>query len=337
MCADPRIAFVIPYYGRWPWYWPIWASSAGANPQFDFLFLTDLPSPEPRPKNVRMIQMPYSEVLSRISSVIGIDVQATYHKLTDFRPFFGLAFSEHLSSYTYWGYCDVDLFFGDLGPLLEKAGSQEFDFISPWIHTAGHCTLIRNTERVNHIGLTIPNVKSRALIPHTTFMDEGGLAETAFHAGGFSFGVVADLAAEWRKPKCFLGATAEPTRRLGGLAGPFILHYTKGRIIVHDQHLASHEVLYFHFMGMKAKRFWERYFEEGGAHWDELSFTPYGVVRGLVEPAAIRTWGYRYRCWSTGVPGFLYRSLRSNLPQPVFNWVKRRRSRQVVQGSKAKC
>jgi hypothetical protein len=40
-------------------------------------------------------------------------------------------------------------------------------------------------------------------------MDEGGLAETAFHTGGFSFGVVADLVGEWRKPKCVLGATAD--------------------------------------------------------------------------------------------------------------------------------
>src|SRR5262249_22099946 len=122
----PRFAFVVPYYGNWPRYWRLWAESAANNPRFDFLILTDLPRPESVPDNVHIVPMRYAEVSHRLSGVLGFSLPnfATYHKMCDFKPFYGLAFADLLGSYQYWGYCDVDLFFGDLQPLVDAAESD---------------------------------------------------------------------------------------------------------------------------------------------------------------------------------------------------------------------
>src|SRR5262245_55851721 len=37
-----KTAFIVPYYGSWPRFFRLWIASAGSNPFFDFLILTDL-------------------------------------------------------------------------------------------------------------------------------------------------------------------------------------------------------------------------------------------------------------------------------------------------------
>ena len=193
-----RIVFLIVYYGRWPWYMNLWMKSVAANPSFEFILISDLAPPDHLPPNVRLQAISFHEVVARMSRVVGAELSFTeMHKLCDCRPFYAMAFPELVAGYDYWGYCDMDLYFGDLSPLQERADSGEWDFISPWIATVGHCTLVRNAERVNTVALKIPNHVARLGERGSTFMDEGGISETAFKAGGFRFGVLVDLTAEW--------------------------------------------------------------------------------------------------------------------------------------------
>ena len=59
-------------------------------------------------------------------------------------------------SYEFWGYCDIDMMFGDLARLL----SDEF-WIRPMRSVAydeqfvGHFTILRNTEVMNRAGFKI--------------------------------------------------------------------------------------------------------------------------------------------------------------------------------------
>ena len=39
--ADKKIAFVVPYYGKFPDYFPLWLKTCGTNPTIDFLLFTD--------------------------------------------------------------------------------------------------------------------------------------------------------------------------------------------------------------------------------------------------------------------------------------------------------
>jgi hypothetical protein len=318
-----QLAFLIAYYGRWPFYWNLWLESAAKNPKFDFLILTDLPKPPRIPDNVHILPMQFPELSRRISEVVGFPLpRLTYHKLCDFKPFYGLAFSELLRSYRYWGYCDVDLFFGNLLPLEKMAESEDFDFISPFEYTVGHCTLIRNNHRVNEIALRIPNLKSRFFDPAITFLDEGGLSEAAVRAGGFTFGVVNSVQDEWYKSNPFLGATARPDGTVAGMSGWFLLHYRDGRILLFDDRLRSHEALYFHFMGMKQRRFWRNFKK---CNLNEFSFTSYGVVPGLLDPSLRLSFRFRGRCWAYQFPGQVYRMARGGVPEPVIRRIKEAR------------
>jgi hypothetical protein len=323
MAVSPRFAFVIAYYGRWPFYWDLWKKTAGKNSKFDFLVLTDLPKPSYIPGNVHILPMQFAELSRRISEVIGFDLpRLTYHKLCDCKPFYGLAFSDLLRPYRYWGYCDVDLFFGNLQLLEEMAESEKFDFISPFDHTVGHCTLIRNQRHVNEIPLKIPNLKSRFFEPAITFMDEGGLSQAAIRAGGFAFGVVNNLRNEWIKSNPFLGATAMPDGTVAGMPGWFLLHYRDGRVLLYDNSLHSHEALYFHFMGMKQPRFWLNF---GECSLEEFSFTSYGVVPGLLDPSVKQSARFRARCCAYQFPGYAYRAVRNRIPDPVIRKIREAR------------
>jgi hypothetical protein len=266
--------------------------------------------------------MQFPELWRRISEVLGFPLPnvVSYHKLCDFKPFYGLAFADLLKTYRYWGYCDVDLFFGDLQPLVEAAESEKFDFISPWDYTAGFCTLLRNETRVNQLGLKIPNLRMRAFDPDTTFMDEGGISETAVRVGGFTFGVIGDVSREWHRVKPFLGATALYDGQVVGMPGWVLLHKTDGRVILYDDDLQSHEALFFHFMGMKAARFW---CDLDKCDPNQFSFTSYGIVPGLLDPSSKHSTTFRARCLRTHLAGYLYRSVRNHVPTAMVGKLKK--------------
>nr|WP_169173239.1 DUF6625 family protein [Bifidobacterium sp. DSM 109957] len=67
------------------------------------------------------------------------------YKLCDFKPAYGFLFEEYIQNYEYWGHCDCDLIFGNLGkiltPILEKGYDKVF--------AAGHLTIYRNTHENN--------------------------------------------------------------------------------------------------------------------------------------------------------------------------------------------
>jgi hypothetical protein len=66
-------------------------------------------------------------------------------KSCDFRPAYGEIFDEELAGYEYWGHCDLDQVFGDLGILLNRADFGCYDKIG----RSGHLTLYRNGPEMN--------------------------------------------------------------------------------------------------------------------------------------------------------------------------------------------
>lgn len=184
---------------------------------------------------------------------------------------------------------------------------------------------MRNTERVNRIGLQMADLKARACYPDTTFMDEGGLSYTAGQAGGFTFRHPPGAASEeWKQPQCFLGATAEFSGSLSALGGWFIVHYRDGRVLVYDRDLNCHEVVYFHFMGMKAPRFWRDW---KNCDLARFSVTPYGPVPGLIDPAQLSSLAFQWHCLRAHLPGFVYRIARNAVPESAVRGLKAMRGR----------
>ena len=140
-----RICVLATYFGPLPNWFGLWAASCGANPDIDFVVVSDQ-SYDSLPQNVRMFPETLSGIKNRLERAIGTDIVLTKaYKLCDYKPFLGLAYGDLLEGYDYWGHSDLDLFFGDMRACFAKHGLEQYDkFLS-----LGHFFLYRNTPEVN--------------------------------------------------------------------------------------------------------------------------------------------------------------------------------------------
>ena len=108
MLDSMKICVIGIYFGKLPQYFNLWLKSAEANSQIDFLIFTDCEY-SPLPRNVRFVEMSLLDVKERADAVIGFDTELSKpYKCCDYRPCFGLMFSDYLKGYDYWGHCDFD-------------------------------------------------------------------------------------------------------------------------------------------------------------------------------------------------------------------------------------
>lgn len=145
-----KIIFIIPYFGKFPNYFSLFLKSCEISKYCDFLLITDNKEEKSFPINFKKIDMTLSEFHMLMEKKLDKKVYLNKpYKLCDYKPMYGYLFEEKIIGYDYWGYCDVDLIFGDLDsflvPILEKKYDKIFDL--------GHCTLIKNTYENNSLFL----------------------------------------------------------------------------------------------------------------------------------------------------------------------------------------
>ena len=54
--AEPTIAFVVPYVGSWPSWFPAYLQSCSYNPSIRWIFYTDCELPSKVPANVEFVR-----------------------------------------------------------------------------------------------------------------------------------------------------------------------------------------------------------------------------------------------------------------------------------------
>lgn len=145
------VALILPYYGRLPEYFPLWLKSSGANSSFTFMIFTDIDMTcFKMPGNVLVHYLTFEDMKKLIAEHLDCDfVLDSPYKLCDYRPIYGLIFQEYLNGYDFWGHCDCDLIWGDLGKyitddMLDKYGK---------LFRYGHLVLYRNTESIRKFAL----------------------------------------------------------------------------------------------------------------------------------------------------------------------------------------
>lgn len=145
------VCFVIPYFGRWPRYLPVFLKSCSFQTRFHFHFFTDLPTPPHLPANARLTRMSFAELRALADQKLGIATALRHpYKLCDFKPAYGLIFGDFLKDYAFWGTCDVDLTLGDAGAFLPEKLLQNHDVLSVKRHwLAGSFAVYRNAPDVN--------------------------------------------------------------------------------------------------------------------------------------------------------------------------------------------
>lgn len=144
-----KIAFVIPYFGEFPEWMEYFLASCRRNESIDFILLSDNPKPKSCPDNILYHSLTFAEYKEIVSDRLGIsfDPESAY-KLCDIKPALGFIHKELLQSYDFWGFCDIDVVFGDIRAFLTSQLLSEVDFFSAHgRRVAGHFSLMKNESK----------------------------------------------------------------------------------------------------------------------------------------------------------------------------------------------
>jgi hypothetical protein len=154
--TQPSIAFVVPYVGSWPSWFPAYLQSCRYNPSIRWIFYTDCELPSTVPANVEFVRGSLRDFERLVERKTGLTVSVELpYKLCDYKPGFGLIFADFLDGVDFWGHCDVDLVWGNIRKFLgtdELLGAHDVISVRRR-RIAGVCTLYRNTDRVNRLFL----------------------------------------------------------------------------------------------------------------------------------------------------------------------------------------
>ena len=148
MTAVKKIAFIIPHFGRFNNYFPLFLESCAQNSDCDWLIFTDDDRQFPYPPNVIVHYMSFTEMQAMVQGKFNFPIALERaYKLCDFRPAYGYIFEAYLTEYLAWGYCDTDLIFGRIQDFISEQDIEDYDKIGIF----GHCTVFRNAEDNNRM------------------------------------------------------------------------------------------------------------------------------------------------------------------------------------------
>lgn len=149
-----KIVYIVPYFGHFPRGFSSWLMSCSANPTIDWIIYTDDRRQFNYPKNVKVYFCTFQEFIDRIQVLFDFKINIDYPwRLCFFRPVFGEALADVLREYDFWGYCDVDLIWGNIRNFITDEILERYERIG----FQGHSTLYKNTKEVNARYKTIVN------------------------------------------------------------------------------------------------------------------------------------------------------------------------------------
>lgn len=153
-----KVAIIVPYFGKLPNYFQLFLDSCAENKKFTwFIFSNDITEYR-YPQNVKLLQMTFEECKDLVQSKFDFKIELRCpQKLCDYKCAYGLIFEDFLKSYDWWGYCDLDQIFGDLGAFITDDMLNYYDRIG----SLGHLTLYRNTAENCRMFMNLLNHRER--------------------------------------------------------------------------------------------------------------------------------------------------------------------------------
>lgn len=141
------ICIILPYFGTWPEWMPLFLQSCRNNPTIDWMFFTDCGACINSPENVRYTHMTWPECAAFSAKRCRINqLPVRPYKLCDFRFAFGYIFRQYVQSYDIVGFGDIDVIYGDLRTFLTPAVLSHTLITFNENHVSGHLTLMQNTR-----------------------------------------------------------------------------------------------------------------------------------------------------------------------------------------------
>lgn len=175
---SPRILFVIPYFGRWPFWLPLFLESCRRNSDIDWLLFSDCGKPDNLPPNVSVQSISFDDYCRTVSERLKINfAPKSACKLCDIKPALGYIHADRLEGYDFWAFGDIDLVYGDLRSYFTAERLARYDFFSTHERrVAGHLCLMRNTRSKRELFMRIENWQQRFTDDEHYALDEGAFS-----------------------------------------------------------------------------------------------------------------------------------------------------------------
>lgn len=254
--VQPRICILIPYFGRWPFWMPLFMESCRYNPSIDWILYTDCGQPDNCPENVRVVHITYQDYCKRIATSLGLDfMPENPYKLCDIRPALGYIHKGELVGYDFWGYGDIDLVYGNLRAYFTNERLQSKDlFSTTGRRVAGHLCLMRNTTAMHTAFMRVKNWKLIFSSAHVAF-DEKHFSKIFIRHKNSPFFVrwLAARCDSWLRIADFTETYVTPNAKIkwidGSYSFPTEWYWREG--MVTNNLTGDREFPYFHFMVWK--------------------------------------------------------------------------------------
>ncbi|WP_437373373.1 DUF6625 family protein [Maribacter litoralis] len=146
-----KIIIITCYYGELPWYFNFFLESCGNNQSIDFLIYSDCKFLGHVPPNVNIVPSTLEEFNRRASNKLGFKIKVkSAYKLCDFKPAYGIIFSDYIKNYDFWGITDIDIIFGRIREFITDELLGTYEVISVRNdYPTGHFMLFKNTQVIN--------------------------------------------------------------------------------------------------------------------------------------------------------------------------------------------
>ena len=168
-----------PYFGVWPKWINFFVESCKWNPDVRWRIYTDCGTPENKADNVNFIPISFGEYkgLVRERLKIGFDPDQPY-KLCDIKPALGTIHEREIADYPFFGYCDIDVIYGDISRFYGEKKFAGLDVISTHPERlSGHFAVLRNTSSLRRAFEQIPDYRAMLETQEVVGMDESGFSE----------------------------------------------------------------------------------------------------------------------------------------------------------------
>ncbi|MGC4128425.1 MAG: hypothetical protein QM564_02460 [Bergeyella sp.] len=171
-----RIAIIVFYFGRLPWYHNFFIESCFNNKTVDFVFFSDNFTEERLNQNIREVPFSLDEFNKLASDKLDLNIIVKSGlKICDLRPAFGLIFEDFLVGYDFWGYADTDIILGRIREFITDDVLYSYDFISVVPeYPSGFFAILRNVEKVNRLFTQSKDYKQLFTEDSNTLFEECG-------------------------------------------------------------------------------------------------------------------------------------------------------------------
>lgn len=180
--ANHSIVLIAVYFGPLPEWFPLFLLSCELNHDISWVIYSDQVTDGALPGNVTIRHLLWSDMKRHVSGVLGMNYDPDdAYSICNLRPMFGRIFEHEIEGKDFFGWCDLDVIWGDIRAMYTDDVLAAANVISSDAAiTSGHLLLVRNETWLRDAYLLIDGWKEclrrREIVPWEDSLDEAKLS-----------------------------------------------------------------------------------------------------------------------------------------------------------------